>query len=81
MLGILYLLYEVITELCYLFSTSVTLDTLFTRLFKHRVACYLLGIMLWGGCYVLFSKDNMIECYGFILKRCFKIKLSKSNRS
>ncbi|KAG2383569.1 hypothetical protein C9374_004240 [Naegleria lovaniensis] len=65
-------------NLSYLFSTSINLDTLFTRLFKHRVAGYILGIMLWGGCYVLFSKNNFKECYGFILKPCLKFKTPSS---
>ncbi|KAG2388933.1 hypothetical protein C9374_014333 [Naegleria lovaniensis] len=69
MIGIVYFLYEVITELAFLSGGNTYWDTLFTRLFKHRIAGYILSLMIWGFVYVLFSVESFKECYGISLDK------------
>lgn len=62
--GTAYLFYEVITEIAYMSSSNVYWDTLFSRMFKHRIGGYILSFVMWGFCYVLFSEDAFRDCYG-----------------
>ena len=77
--AIVFLVYEVITEMGIL--TDIYLgDNMWTFMFKHRIASYVLGFVFWGMAYVLFMKSHFIEAYEPLMK-LMGINIKKKKQS
>src|SRR3989338_11137254 len=67
-LALFYLIYELLSEFGYITELYVW-ETMWTVMFKHRIASFIMGAVYWGGVYILFSLDHLRECYEPMLKK------------
>jgi len=67
-LSMLYLLYELVTEFGFATELYVA-ENLWTILFKHRIASYVMGSTSLSMTYVMFSSTRFSECYIPVLKQ------------
>ena len=77
--AIVFLFYEVITEMGILTDLYLG-DNMWTFMFKHRIASYVLGFVFWGMAYVLFMKSQFLEAYEPLMK-LMGINIKKKKQS